>query len=322
MTAALYSNDRERWALAHDDTLAVLPKLPAASVDAVVTDPPYGIGIAGSTWDRRGTGAGFAGWTGKWAVECRRVLKPGGYLVAFGAPRTFHRLVAGIEDGGLEIRDCLMWLHAQGVPKSRRLPGGFGTALKPAYEPILLARAPLAGPLAANQAFQGTGALAIEDVRARPGNPGGRWPANLLLSHAAGCREERCAAACPVRAVDAANPEVRPSRFFYAAKATRRERDAGCEALPATRREIFAFGGRPPKRVRNSHPTVKPLAVMRYLVALTCPEGGVVLDPFAGSGTTGAAALLEGRRFVGIEQDDRYVDIACARLVHWGGEAG
>jgi site-specific DNA-methyltransferase (adenine-specific) len=318
---ALYSDEQERWAVACDDTLAVLPKLPDASVDVVITDPPYGIGIIGSAWDRKGTGAAFASWTADWASECRRLLKPGGHLVAFGAPRTFHRLVSGIEDGGLEIRDCLMWLHAQGVPKSRRLPGGFGTALKPAYEPILLARAPLSGTVNENRAIHGTGALSIDATRSPAGDPAGRWPPNMLLSHAARCRAERCAPNCPVSTLDASRPEVRPSRFFYTAKPTRREREAGCEALAAVQRQIFSTANGVPRPVRNSHPTVKPIAVMRWLIALTCPAGGIVLDPFAGSGTTGAAAMLEGRRFAGIERDERFAQIACARLSHWSRES-
>ena len=100
-----------------------------------------------------------------WASEARRVLKPGGHLVAFGAPRTFHRLTAGIEDAGLEVRDQLLWLYAQGLPKSRRLPGGLGTSLKPAYEPILLARAPFIGTTARNLDAWGTGALNIDAAR-------------------------------------------------------------------------------------------------------------------------------------------------------------
>jgi hypothetical protein len=219
---------------------------------------------------------------------------------------------------GLEIRDVVMWLHAQGVPKSRRLPGGFAAALKPTYEPILLARAPLSGTLAQNHATHGTGGLGIEATRRRPGNPGERWPANLLLSHDDRCREERCRASCAVKALDAGRPQVRPSRFFYTAKASKSEREAGCDELPAVEREIFSTRHGSPRRVRNSHPTIKPLAVMRWLIALTCPVGGIVLDPFTGSGTTGAAALLEGRAFVGIEQDPNYVQIACARITHWG----
>ncbi len=322
MRPELYSDPGQRWAVARDDTLAVLPKLPGAPIDAIVTDPPYNIGIVGSAWDRRGNSAAFARWTCTWAAECRRLLKPGGHLVAFGAPRTFHRLIAGVEDAGFEIRDVVMWLHGQGMPKSRRLPGGFGTALKPAYEPILLARAPLAGTLTQTQARYGTGTLAIEEVRARPGNPDGRWPANLLLSHPPGCQEGRCTARCAVRTLDAVHHEARPSRFFYTAKAPTREREAGCEALPAREHQIFSSAGRPARRAHNSHPTVKPLAVMRWLIALACPPGGIVLDPFTGSGTTGAAAMLEARQFVGIEQDPEFVNIACARLVHWSREAG
>lgn len=317
MRAELHSDIAGRWTIACDDTLAVLPKLPEASVDVVITDPPYGIGIVGSVWDRPGRGAAFSRWTTTWAAECRRLLKPGGYLIAFGAPRTFHRLVAGVEDAGLEIRDVIMWLHAQGVPKSRRLPGGLGTALKPAYEPILLARAPLSGTLAQNQAAYGTGALGIEATRRRPGNPGERWPANLLLSHHDGCLDDRCGAACPMKALDASRPHIKPSRFFYGAKASRTEREAGCDDLPAVERDIFSSRNALPTLVRNNHPTIKPLAVMRWLIALTCPAGGIVLDPFAGSGTTGAAAMLEGRIFVGIEQDPGYIRIAVARIRHW-----
>jgi site-specific DNA-methyltransferase (adenine-specific) len=320
MTGELYSDTGGRWAVACDDTLVVLPKLPDHSVDAVITDPPYGIGIVGSAWDRPGSGARFTDWTREWATSCRRLLKPGGHLIAFGAPRTFHRLVAGVEDAGLEIRDVVMWLHGQGVPKSRRLPGGFGTALKPAYEPIVLGRVPLAGTLAENRATHGTGGLAIAATAALPGDPGGRWPGNVMLSHAAGCRDNGCVATCPPRALDVARPDIRPSRFFYTAKASTAEREAGCERLPAVERQIFSSTGGTARRVRNSHPTVKPLAVMRWLIAVTCPPGGVVLDPFTGSGTTGAAAMLEDRQFVGIERDPEFARIACARIGYWGSE--
>lgn len=314
MRPSLYTDERGRWAVAHDDTLDVLPKLPTASVEAIITDPPYGIGFVEAKWDKPGTRAAFTDWSRAWAEECRRLLKPGGYLIAFGAPRTFHRLVAGVEDAGFEIRDVIMWLHGQGVPKSRRLPGGFGTALKPAYEPILVARAPLAGTLTETHARYGTG---LHRITSSSG-AGGRWPTNLTLSHASSCRDGRCAAGCPVGMIDHARPEIRPSRFFYTAKASRAEREAGCDELPAAPREIFSNSTGVPTRVRNSHPTVRPLAVMRWLITLVCPENGIVLDPFTGSGTTGAAALLEGRPFVGIEREAQFVQIACARLVHWG----
>ena len=123
----------------------MLAAFPDASVDAVVTDPPYGLNFNQQAWDggHLASGEGFQAFTAAWASELRRVLKPGAYLAAFGASRTAHRLIAGIEDAGLEVRDQLLWLYGSGVPKSRRLPEGLGSALKPAYEPIVLARRPL-----------------------------------------------------------------------------------------------------------------------------------------------------------------------------------
>jgi hypothetical protein len=153
---ALYG-DLHRWALIHAEALALLRALPDACVDCVASDPPYGIGFTDRRWDgadiRRAVageqlsaGEAFARWTSQWASELRRVLKPGGWLVAFGSPRTYHRLVCGIEDAGLEVRDTLMWLHAAGVPKTLRFAGDRGTALKPSYEPIVLARAAVEAP--------------------------------------------------------------------------------------------------------------------------------------------------------------------------------
>jgi DNA modification methylase len=248
------------------------------------------------------------------------VLKPGGHMLAFSAPRMFHRLVSGVEDAGLEVRDQLLWL-SQGLPKSRRLPGGLGTTLKPAYEPILLARAPLQGNVAGNLATFGTGALNIDATRIiRPAHAG-YWPANVGLTHAQACTDESCATECPVALLDQAPTEAPLSRLFYCAKATRQEREAGCEMLPQRSAQVFTGKHHPPRLVSNSHPTVKPLAVMRWLIKLVTPPGGLVLDPFTGSGSTGAAAVLEDRLFLGIEREPEYVDIACARITHWAREA-
>ena len=318
--------DAKRWALLHADSLKLLPELPEGSVDAVITDPPYGIGFAGEAWDGGALtdAASFQRWTMEWAAEALRVLKPGGWLAAFGTPRTTHRLVAGVEDAGFEVRDQLLWLYAQGVPKSHRRADGLGSTLKPAYEPILLARKPLVGTLDTNLALHGTGALQIDAARV-PNQAGGQgfWPANVALTHGTQCRPGRCQADCPVALIDT---EPRPgrevSRLFYAAKANRAEREAGCEALPLAEVPIYPRGGSAVRLVRNTHPTVKPLVLMRWLTRLLCPPGGTVLDPFAGSGSTGAAATLEGRRFIGIERDERYVPVARARIAYWSAEAG
>jgi len=300
------------------------------------------------------------------------VLKPGGHLVSFGGTRTYHRLVCGVEDAGFEVRDQIAWMFGSGFPKSRDAGDGWGTALKPGYEPVVLARKPLAGTVAANVLDHGTGALNIdgcridfrdgadeaetkgknrhadfdsgprendvygEDKRARAeqGNydAPGRWPANVALDEdAAAMLDEQTGAlapgAHPARRSGRGDEKVYgsgwssgtagdrhetesggASRFFYVAKVDTAERHAGL-AVPS----LFAQDG--PER--NDHPTVKPIALMRWLIRLVTPPGGVVLDPFLGSGTTGIAAALEGFPFVGIERDPDYMQIARARIAHW-----
>jgi len=324
--------DLRRWGLIQVDALALLAQLPAASVDAVVTDPPYGLAFKQQHWDGGllADGLGFQAFTRAWAEPVARVLKPGGSLAAFGAPRTVHRLVAGIEDAGLEVRDQLLWLYGSGVPKSRRLPCGLGTGLKPSYEPIVLARKPLdrgTPATMANIAQHGTGALNIDAARiTRPedGAAGeGFWPPNVALGHESECTEPsgQCHPTCAVPLIDRVAGEQRTpggppfSRLFYAAKAARAEREAGLEALTARRSPIFS--GRLTAPRANAHPTVKPIGLMRWIVRLVVPPGGLVLDPFAGSGSTGIAAVLEARQFVGIEREAEYVAIARARITHW-----
>jgi DNA modification methylase len=313
--------DRSRWVLLHGDSFALTPELPADALDAVITDPPYGIGFGGEAWDggELTDAVTFQDWTSSWAAEALRVLKPGGWLGAFGTPRTFHRLVAGVEDAGFEVRDQVLWLYGQGVPKSRSRTDGLGTNLKPAYEPILLARKPLEGSLDANRARHGTGALQIDSARV-PRSDGGRgfWPANVVLSHGDSCRSGLCEPDCPVPLIDRQHRRGRElSRLFYTPKAARREREAGCEALPLTEVPIYPRGADATRLVRNVHPTVKPLALMRWLTRLLCTPGGTVLDQFAGSGSTGVGCVLEGRRFVGIEREASYVAVARARIAHW-----
>jgi DNA modification methylase len=349
-TTTTTTNRRRRWRIEHADCLLALPKLDAASVDALITDPPYGINFNGMVWDRpakldptRLPGRrrrpntnpieAFQEFSRQWSSAALHGLKPGGHLAAFAAPRTAHRLACGLEEAGFEIRDVLMWIQGQGYPATRVLPGGWGTGLKPAYEPIILARKPLDGTLDHNLSQHGTGAMNIDACRVEPSPqdcPGegrthtrsfaasekGRWPANLLLSHGRRCTSSRCERDCPIEMLGDRH------RFFYAAKAPRREREAGCEQLPRHVVQTFKIGAKSEQQARarpvaNIHPTVKPIELMRWLVRLLTPPGGLVLDPFTGSGSTGAAALLEGARFLGIERECDYVPIARARIRHW-----
>jgi DNA modification methylase len=528
------------------DCIEVMASMDAASVDAIVTDPPYGLGFMGKRWDALPPGEDVA-------REMLRVLKPGGHLLAFGGTRTYHRLAVAVEDAGFEIRDTIAWLYGSGFPKShdvskaidkaagaeREVVGeqpdrwtqkggvlnfstdrpqesvpvtgapatpealgwdGWGTALKPAHEPIVVARKPLDGTVAANVLEHGTGALNIdgtriehdgrgiwgnhgqrpENHRAEPGSNGttmgrgwnapgsrrhdaGRWPANVVLDEEAAdaldpadqwrrffyvCgaesieaestsagrktassdassrtdgsgsrrtvqsrpdttsttatttgsttgsttsnssngrdtrpttepseppRSNETGSACAPDAASGsrststqsgalesgrataspANPSTCASgergtesattrtcapialdsgtnpRAFYVAKASRAERNAGLDGFEeraAGNFEDDAYEwatdgkGNPrsaPVAKRNHHPTVKPLALMRWLVRLVTPPGGTVLDPFTGSGTTGCAAALEGFEFVGIEREPEYADLAEARIAHW-----
>lgn len=338
-----------KWRIVEGDCFDGLAKLDRNTVDAVITDPPYGIGVNGVEWDRpahlnpggkkrrrpptENPNARFQQFSREWSAACLQSLKPGGHILAFAAARTAHRLTCGLEEAGLEVRDVLMWLQGQGYPATRLLPDGLGTGLKPAWEPIILARKPVEGSLDETLATHGTGAMNIDGCRIAltaedcptegrshgrriTASQRGRWPANLVLSHGAGCTDEECEADCPIGLLGARH------RFFYCAKAPRREREAGCEQLPRQVVQTFKIGAHNEQMcaanpVANVHPTVKPIDLMRWLVRLVTPAGGLVLDPFAGSGSTGIAAVLEGARFHGIEREAAYVPIARARIAHW-----
>lgn len=327
-----------------------------ASVDSIVTDPPYhlttnkkgGSGEASvnldSPYGRARIGTGFMGmkWDGgdvamrveTWR-EMLRVLKPGGYLLAFGGTRTFHRMACAIEDAGFELRDTIMWVYGSGFPKSHNGDWG-GTALKPAWEPIVMARKAPIGTVEKSWAIHGVGGLNIDGCRV-PGEPthgsnraaggysgllgeapargvpnaintDGRWPANLIHDG-----DSEVLAAFPQAPVTRRNADAErltlgafkggpaasdqrdgggnAARFFYCAKASKVDREEG-----------------------NSHPTVKPTELMRYLCRLVTPPGGTVFDPFTGSGSTGKAATLEGFDFIGCELSPEYAAIAEARI--------
>ena len=351
--------------LLHGDCLLVMPTLDPNSVSAVVCDPPYGLSFMGKAWDHGVPGVPF--WT-----EALRVAKPGAYLVAFGGTRTYHRLTCAIEDAGWEIHDCLSWLYGSGFPKHK-------SKLKPAWEPIVLARKPAqyatplnvdacrigyspdeqptqaewnakgAGGAVGANGFAGQISAGMKGAYA-DGKiivPAGRWPANVCLDEDAARLLDEQSGTKPLsfRTARTGNSTSGwgladngepfgysdtggASRFFYTAKASRKEREAGLDGMPArTPAQEYGLGavdGNPRKPaactalrpVANHHPTVKPLALMRWLCRLVTPPGGLILDPFTGSGTTGCAAVAEGFRFVGIEREAEYVAIAEARIAH------
>jgi site-specific DNA-methyltransferase (adenine-specific) len=432
--------------LLQGDCLEVLKDLPGDSIDAVVTDPPYGLsqhspedvqvclhawlngkpfettrgGFMGKTWDSWVPGPEI------WK-EVFRVLKPGGHALVFAGTRTVDLMGIALRLAGFETRDMVAWVYGSGFPKSldvskaidkaagaerevvgfrkdafgdaessetedgRNLWGkpstkqvelrsndpvteaarkweGWGTALKPALEPVLLVRKPLIGTVAENVLKHGTGAINVDGCRVptdwsdRPdswkrsgygkkpttsmfgsGGTGidtskGRWPSNFLLDEGAAVllddltgdrpstltgREDPTRSHHPVSSADnygligsrwgGKKTQGRlyadsggASRFFYCAKASSEDREEGLEGLASSDSEE---GSR-----KNTHTTVKPTELMRYLCRLVTPPNGVVLDPFMGSGSTGKAAVLEGFNFVGVERESEYMKIADSRI--------
>ena len=297
-------------------------------VDSVVTDPPYGIHFMGKDWDKfKGTkvtksqvvtnlGAGmrmtthkenmdFQKWCNEWAILCLELLKPGGYILAFSSSRTYHHLACGIESAGFEVRDQLMWLYGSGFPKSMNIGKGWGTALKPAHEPVVMARKPVEGTVADNVLKHGTGGINIDDCRIdlsegddpRLGGKG-TWKTDKMANNVYGDYEGKESGSSELGRFPANvmhdGLEQEWARFFYCPKVSKDERNRGLN--------------------KNNHPTVKPIELMKYLCRLVTPKGGIVLDPFMGSGSTGMAAKDEGFDFVGIELEEEYFGIAEARI--------
>jgi site-specific DNA-methyltransferase (adenine-specific) len=353
------------------DCLDVLKALPENSVDAVVTDPPYHLTSIVKRFSRNGysnleqpadknldgimagsfkrLAKGFMGkvWDGGdiaftvelWA-EVLRVLKPGGHMVCFGGTRTYHRMVCAIEDAGFEVRDQLAWVYGSGFPKSHNQGNGWGTALKPAWEPICLARKPLSeSTVAANVLRWGTGALNIDGCRihgekgwpdSKQYNPGylaggekstgtyqdnslnpskelGRWPANLCHDGS-----PEVLAGFPETASGRLEPHHAPARekdgLIYGKYNGLRNAaqpfggDSGSAA-----RFFYTAKADANDRLNSKHPTVKPVDLMQWLVRLVCPKGATVLDPFSGTGTTGEATFREGCKAILIEREAEYL---------------
>jgi predicted RNA methylase len=415
------------------ECIEVIKTLPDNSVDAVITDPPYGLSFMGKKWDYDVPSVEI------WQ-ECLRVLKHGGYVLSFAGTRTQHRMACNIEDAGFEIRDMIAWVYGSGFPKSRNIGKdvektnvgglknlkqigikkgikcetgtkgysyskeyvagvcmggkqisgdipvyeinneweGWGTALKPALEPITVARKPLEKGLtvAENCLKWGVGGINIDGCRVesneelgrnnnartsgtsyvvqketmRIDNSGGkRFPANLIhdgsqevldlfpnskstvrISEDKDKKQNTFSLGRTGTTPRGHNDSGSAARFFYCAKASKAERNRGCEGLEEKfksgtefrpsyleRYEETGDNGTPSARfgkMTNNHPTVKPIALMEYLVKLVTREGQTVLDPFAGSGTTGIACKNLNREAILIEREAEYVEIAKCRM--------
>lgn len=309
------------------DCRDIMRTYPDQHFDAVITDPPYGISFEGEKWDAA-TPHGFQAWAQSWGEEALRVIKPGGYMLAFSAARTYHRLTSGLEDAGFEIRDAMAWIRADGKPNGMDIASafdrdagvldqregreierwdtsaaattistyktnatgepitdeakaweGWGVGLKPAWEPIVVARRPLEGRLIDNVREHGTGAMNI-----RAGQGRGQRLVSAEPAHGRGSHGRR-------RGTGRARPRV--ARIPIPAQGPHKRAPEG--------------GG-------VQHVTVKPLELMRYLIRLVVRPGSLFLEPFAGSGTTLQAAAMENTRAVGCELDDRYIPLIKARF--------
>lgn len=453
----LYS-ENENYKLYQGNMLDMLEVIKPNSIDSIITDPPYGLtsitkrfgkensaecqygkdgsfarlsrGFMGKEWDGSGIEYNIETWQ-----KCYEVLKPGGYLLAFGGSRTFHRIACAIEDAGFEIRDTIMWLYGSGFPKSMNIGlaidkkngveskvigersgaknnadnsnassfvkgkvgykpnfvqkeaqnewSGWGTALKPSFEPIIVARKPFKGSLVDNVIEHSVGGINIDECRVgneartykgmsknKPEGAGtfrddnwipkdievnvnGRFPANTILTYDETDFDEVCGGFPNTKSVRSARGGARndgttvynkipqninmnyecgfndsgsASRYFYCAKASKKDRDEGLEEFEdgnitdgrkAISDRTYLRKETPRK---NTHPTVKPTTLMQYLVRLVTPNGGTILDPFNGSGSTGKAVMYENKernknyKYIGIELTEEYLPIAKARI--------
>ena len=400
----LYS-ENDNYKLYSGSMLDMLDVIEKESIDSIITDPPYELNFMGKGWDN----AGISFQPDTWR-KCYEVLKDGGYLLAFGGSRTFHRIACAIEDAGFEIRDTIMWLYGSGFPKSmniglaldkkngveskivgyekttmpdfrdvekkqKEISGidkltfgqienserkqqpiyeaqnkwqGWGTALKPSFEPIIVARKPFKGSLVDNIIENGVGGINIDECRVETNdvlkecissgsvglgemikghkyipNEIGRFPANTIMTYNVDDYKEVCSGF-------KTKEEEYNARYFYCAKASKKDRDEGLDEFEEKQKyycdgssnslEIFGStdGGRKP--LKNIHPTVKPTELMQYLVRLVSPDGATILDPFNGSGSTGKAVMYENKernknyKYIGIELAEEYLPISKARI--------
>ena len=333
-------------------------------VDSVVTDPPYHLTSIVERYGKEGSAPakdrdglyqrqarGFMGkeWDGgdiafrkeTWELAYK-LLKPGGHLLAFSGSRTYHRMAVAVEDAGFEIRDQIMWLYGSGFPKRLNIGDGWGTALKPAHEPIVMAKKRLEGTNKQNKDKYGTGGINIDECRIE-GNDA-KYPDTNPDFRDQGKKSKEAIGIDKLSFGQTQNVArkkvVRKSRSGDGVWTNENSgmKAEGTEFADADPRGRFPanvmHGGLEtewakyfycPKTSKsernnadkNTHPTVKPVELMKYLCRLVTPKGGVVLDPFMGSGSTGMAAKDEGFDFIGIEKDEEYFKICESRIVRF-----
>ncbi len=431
------------YKIINDSMLNMLSHIEENSIDCVITDPPYELGFMGKSWDSSGIAFNPETWK-----KCLKVLKPGGYLLAFGGSRTFHRIACAIEDAGFELRDTIMYLYGSGFPKSldiskaidkrngnsvawfgkwlrewreengikqsevsalfpsksggktgcvanwelglnmptaeqfskivthfklpfetieeakREVVGskmsgiankseksrhtigaskavkvditapstnlakqwqGYGTALKPAFEPIIMARKPIKTTVAENVMIYGVGGINIDECRVgdeeRFLTPATPKKGTFNCSFDSNYDGKNVLGRFPANIIHDGSEEViecmgEASRYFYTAKASKKDRDEGLDTLEA----VEIRGGDVKTSRKNTHPTVKPCELMQYLIRLVAPKGATILDPFMGSGSTGKAVMFENRernadyKFIGIDLEKQYCEIAETRI--------
>jgi DNA modification methylase len=416
--------------LMQGDNILSLKKLPDNSIDSVVTDPPYGLSFMNKKWDHQVPSIDFWKEVYRVLKPGGHVLSFGGtrtyhrmtvniedagfeirdqimWLYGSGFPKS-HNIGKSVDKIRGTEREVVGVSPAQRLNKRVDVPSidmngrevletkgtseweGWGTALKPANEPICVARKPLSEKtIAENVLNWGTGGINIDGCRVKiegkddrsagirtatfgsteyvsggngtepyVPNEEGRFPANIILDEEAGrVLDEQTGILKPATSRTSTKPknassysvggDANPanlysdkggaSRFFYCPKVSKKERNAGCEELEEKEnKEVFGKGFSTSTKlvteeqinsgivdrdkVKNNHPTVKPIALMAYLCRLVTPPNGIVLDPFMGSGSTGCAAIQEGFRFVGMELDEDYFEIATKRIEHYNGE--
>ena len=405
----LYSKG-DNFKLYEGNMLEMLDAIAPASVDAVVTDPPYELNFMNKGWDNSRIAFNPDTWR-----KCYAVLKSGGYLLAFGGSRTYHRIACAIEDAGFEVRDCIIWLYGSGFPKSMNISKGieareqygkagttykreieqagdgvpysvrqtnngamgevyettrktyaptselakrwqgWGTALKPAYEPVILARKPCEGSCIANVIKYGTGGINLDacrvgegtgelkevsypDIRGDNYSQGkhdynatvnyvvedkGRHPSNVILTYGADDYEEVCGGMPDTKGGNGMRNDEKKTVICACRLLTIKA--ATITATKGTRQGTFTPRRHPAAIATKDWARLNFRRAERTNSGLTAhslvtPEGGVILDPFNGSGSTGKAVMYENNdrganyQYIGIELTPEYLPIADARI--------